>query len=312
MLVNWANQARVWGVAVALLFISASSFAHAPAFKTVAIGNGVTLHYAEQGTGVPVIFVHGSLSDYGYWKPQVAPFAERYRVIAYSRRYNRPNENAPVAGYSAITDSDDLAALIRTLHLGRVYVVGHSYGALTALFLEIRHPELLRAVVLAEPPAVPMLQHLSPPNTAKGQAMYADIQKKMVEPMRRAFAAGRTDEGVGVFIDYVLANPEAWQKMPPMDREDALRDAQEWNVMLPRGTLFPEISQAQVRAIRVPTLIMSGAKSYPFLVLIDNQLANTIPGSRNIVFPDAGHQMWYKHPDACRQETERFFQQHTR
>jgi pimeloyl-ACP methyl ester carboxylesterase len=302
------------GFVLALLFLSAPGFAQTvgPQFKSVAIGNGVALHYVEQGKGVPVIFVHGSLSDMGYWKPQVAPFAEHYRVIAYSRRYNVPNDNAPIDGYSAITDSDDLAALIKTLHLGRVYVVGHSYGALTALFLETRHPELLRAVVLAEPPAISLLQHLSSPNTEKGRAMYADIQKNMVAPMKLAFYEGNTDLGVGFFINYVFAKPDAWQKMSTDDKKDTLRNAQEWNVMLPKGTLFPEISPDAVRAIRTPTLILSGAKSYPFLALIDNELAKSIRGSSNVVFPDAGHQMWYKHPDECRMLTEDFFAAHPR
>lgn len=303
---------RLFGFVLALLFLSSQSFAAGPQFKTVAIGHGMTLHYAEQGKGVPVIFVHGSLSDYGYWRDQMGAFAKHYRAIAYSRRYNFPNTNPPIDDYSAITDSDDLAALIKTLHLGRVYVVGHSYGALTALFLETRHPELLRAVVLAEPPAVSLLQHISPPNTEKGEAMFADIQKNMVAPMKTAFTAGHPGDGVGVFIDYVFANPDAWRKMSDDDKKDTLRDAQEWNVMLPKGTLFPEISPDAVRAIRVPTLILSGAKSYPFLALIDDELAKSIPGSRNVIFPDSGHQMWLKHPDECRTLTEDFFAAHPR
>ena len=302
---------RLFGFVLALLFLSSPGFAAAPQFKSVDIGHGVVLHYAEEGKGVLVVFAHGSLSDYGYWRDQVPEFAKHYRVIAYSRRYNFPNTNAPIDGYSAVTDADDLAALIKTLHLGRVYVVGHSYGALTALFLETRHPELLRAVVLAEPPAISLLQHISPPNTAKGHAMFADIQKNMVAQMKLAFSEGNTDIGVGIFIDYVLGD-QAWRKMPADAKKDVLRDAEEWNVMLPNGTLFPEISPDAVRAIRVPTLILSGAKSYPFLALIDDELAKMIPGTRNVVFPDAGHQMWYKHPRECRDLTLEFFHKHRR
>lgn len=303
---------RLCGFILALLFLASPSFADGPQIKSVAIGHSVTLHYVEQGKGVPVVFVHGSLSDYGYWQDQMGAFSQHYRVIAYSRRYNFPNDNPPIDGYSAITDSDDLAALIKTLHLGPVYVVGHSYGALTALFLETRHPELLRAVVLAEPPAVSLLQHISQPDAEKGAAMFADIQKNMVEPMKLAFTAGHTDEGVGIFIDYVFAKPDAWQTMSVDSKKDTLRDAEEWNVMLPKGTLFPEISPDAVRAIRVPTLILSGAKSYPFLTLIDAELAKSIRGTRNVIFPDAGHQMWLKHPDECRDLTEEFFRKHMR
>ena len=123
-------------LAVALVLSTATARATTmPTVKTVDVGNGVRLHYVELGHGIPVVFVHGSLSDGRYWNDQIGEFAKHYRVIAYSRRYNFPNVNPSRPGYSAITDADDLSALIERLHLGRVYVVGHSYGALTALFL---------------------------------------------------------------------------------------------------------------------------------------------------------------------------------
>jgi pimeloyl-ACP methyl ester carboxylesterase len=115
-----------------------------PQVHAASIGHGITLHYVEEGTGVPVIFVHGSLSDGGYWADQIGRFAKQYRAIAYSRRYNYPNANPVRRGYSAVVDSDDLAAFIHTLHLGKVVVIGHSYGALTGLFLAARHPEMVR------------------------------------------------------------------------------------------------------------------------------------------------------------------------
>ena len=54
------------------------------ATKSVDIGDGVTLHYVEQGSGMPVVFVHGSLSDYRYWDTQLTAFSGRYRAIAYN------------------------------------------------------------------------------------------------------------------------------------------------------------------------------------------------------------------------------------
>src|SRR5260370_34755744 len=71
----------------------AQSSVAGPIIQAVEIGNGITLHYVDQGKGVPVIFVHGSLSDGGYWADQVGEFAKHYRAISYSRRYNYPNSN---------------------------------------------------------------------------------------------------------------------------------------------------------------------------------------------------------------------------
>ena len=57
--------------------------------------NGVNLEYTEQGRGAPVVLVHGSVSDYRTWSVVQPRFAERYRTIAFSRRYHWPNERIP-------------------------------------------------------------------------------------------------------------------------------------------------------------------------------------------------------------------------
>jgi pimeloyl-ACP methyl ester carboxylesterase len=278
--------------------------------KSIDIGGGVRLHYVEQGSGPPLILVHGSLSDYTYWTDQIAPLAKRYRVVAYSRRYNFPNHNPARPGYSAVTDAEDAAHLIEALRLGKVYVVGHSYGAFTALFLAARHPRMIRAVVVAEPPAVSLLRHLSGPDASQGRAMFDDIQARMVAPMKAAFAAGDTERGVAAFIDYVFADPGAWDRFSASGKAETLRDAHEWEVMMTGGTLFPDLPPESVRRISVPVLVMSGAKSYPFLGKIDQALIQMLPDSRRIVFPDAGHQMWLQRPVEARGEAEAFFAQH--
>jgi pimeloyl-ACP methyl ester carboxylesterase len=278
----------------------------APTIHAVEIGNGITLHYVDLGKGVPVIFVHGSLSDGGYWADQVGEFAKRYRAIAYSRRYNYPNSNPARAGYSAVVDAEDLAAFVGTLHLGKVVVIGHSYGALSALFLAAKHPELVRALVLAEPPAVSLLAHLPGDEAKTGKAMFEDIQRSMVVPMRQAFGRGDRDAGIRVFIDYVFNDPRAWDQMSKSARDETLRDAHEWDVMLTTGTLFPNIAPRAIRKITTPSLLLSGAKSYPFLGLITEELARLLPNREAIVLPDAGHQMWYQAPDVCRKDVETF------
>jgi pimeloyl-ACP methyl ester carboxylesterase len=117
--------------------------------------NGVELHYVEQGEGVPVVLAHGGLADYREWGPQMDRFAQAYHVIAYSRRYNYPNQAREIAlDHSALVEAADLAALIGALKLDRPHVVGYSYGAFTALCLAMEHPALVRSLVLAEPPVL--------------------------------------------------------------------------------------------------------------------------------------------------------------
>jgi pimeloyl-ACP methyl ester carboxylesterase len=55
-------------------------------------------------------------------------FAENYRAMTYSCRYNYPNKNKLQPNYSPLVAADDLAGLIKKLDLGKVHVVGHSYA----------------------------------------------------------------------------------------------------------------------------------------------------------------------------------------
>jgi pimeloyl-ACP methyl ester carboxylesterase len=50
--------------------------------------NGIDLSYVEQGTGTPVVFVHGAWMDLRYWEPQRQPIAAQYRFVAYNLRYH--------------------------------------------------------------------------------------------------------------------------------------------------------------------------------------------------------------------------------
>lgn len=292
-------------VAFLVLFLN-HTWAAAPPLKEARLSNGITLHYVEFGNGPPVIFVHGSLSDYTYWEEQVETFSKHYHVIDYSRRYNYPNKNKAVPDYSAITDAEDLANLIQTLHLSPANVIGHSYGALAGLFLAARHPELLHRLVLAEPPAVSLLQHLPGAEAKTGKAMFADIQKRMVAPMRRKFTAGDRVAGLAIFMAYVFNDPNAWTKMSPTAQAETLRDAHEWDVMMTQGILFPPIAPETVRHIQVPVLLISGAKSYPFLRLIDEDLRELLPHEEHLLVPNADHQMWLQAPQLCAVTTERF------
>ena len=279
-----------------------------PAIQQVQIGNGIELHYVELGKGQPVVFVHGSLSDGSFWNPQLRPFAESYHVIAYSRRYNQPNVNQPLPAYSAVGDADDLAGLIKKLHLGRVHVIGHSYGAYTALFLAVRHPELVRSLVIAEAPAVSLLGDLPGEQAELGRATLADIRHGMEEPMVAAFRKGDRNAGVAAFINYLSNDPKGWEKWPEQARQDTLKNAHEWDVMLTEGELFPDLKSEEVKKIKAPTLLLSGAKTFEFLKLIDEELGRLLPDNHRIVLPDATHHLFYEQPEKCRKAIIEFLQ----
>jgi hypothetical protein len=88
--------------------------------------------------------------------------------------------------------------------------------------------------------------------------------------------------------------------------EETLKDVREWDVMMTTGELFPTLDPQAVRNIRAPVLMLSGEKSYPFLGLIDEELARLLPHNRRIILPGATHRMWFEQPDGCRSDVLEF------
>ena len=183
----------------------------APEIKSVFV-NGDSLHYIEIGKGDPVIFVHGTLDDYRLWYMQMDTFAKNHRVIAYSRRYAYPNKQVSddSADYTPAIHAKDLAGFIQTLGLGPVHLVGHSYGAYTALLTTIEHPELVKTLMLGEPPVIPLLQ-----NVAGGDTIMNNFMKTSIAPAADAFRSGNNEKGVSVFIGGVTGDSSFFSKMPP-------------------------------------------------------------------------------------------------
>jgi pimeloyl-ACP methyl ester carboxylesterase len=253
----------------------------------------VVLHYTDTGSGPAIVFVPGGNSDYRMWNAQIATFAAHHRVITYSRRYNFPNSNKPIDGYSARVDATDLANLIGALKLVDASIVGHSYGALTTLFLLVDHPELVDTAVLAEPPAISLLSSY-PPSPLLGHEMQLDLQYKLTAPMTAAFRAGDRVGGVRAFFDYV-AGPGFYQNLPEAFRKQSLANAAEWEVMLTRGTFFPEIDAGSVRQIRTPVLLLAGSETNPFLMMVHETLKALLPNAEEAIISGSSHPMFVTH-----------------
>jgi pimeloyl-ACP methyl ester carboxylesterase len=258
-----------------------------PELKKVSVADGVELHYVERGKGVPVVLVHGTLGDYSMWGAHVGRFAESYRVIAYSRRYNYPNTNKVQPKYSALVDAEDLAALIKKLGLGKVHIVGHSYGGYTALFLAVKHPELVRSLTLAEPPVRFSGDRLD------------ETRERLVKRLRAA-EKGDAEGAARAFIDGLEEG--SYDKVPEFIRKAMLRNVRELEADATSEDMFPGLDREAVRKLAVPTLLLSGEKSLPFLKKSDDELERLLPekGRQRVIIRDTGHGMLFQKPEESR------------
>ena len=124
--------------------------------------NQTTLHYFECGQGEPLVFVHGAFGDLQTFREQIEAFATSFRVIVYSRRFFPPNAPPRETDRNPLsTHVADLRALLTELKATPAHLVGSSYGAYISLALAVDHPELVRSLVLGEPPIWPLLSGTS-------------------------------------------------------------------------------------------------------------------------------------------------------
>ena len=116
--------------------------------KTIRTSDGVSLTYTDEGTGQPVLLVHGMLCHGGHWKFQRTALLEAgYRVISPDLRFHSKSES-PEHGQRISRIGQDLAELIAAEGLHDVAVVSHSMGfSATLAYVSLHGAESLRCIV---------------------------------------------------------------------------------------------------------------------------------------------------------------------
>jgi len=269
--------------------------------------NGDALRYREEGTGEPLVLVHGSASDSRTWQHQLVPLSKHFRTIVYSRRYHWPNQPIPEGvDYAMLQQVDDLKEVLHTLRAMPAHLVGHSYGAFLCLLLTIQEPHLVRRLVLAEPPAItlfvsnnpkPMeilkLMVTRPPRTA---AAIIKFGVSGVGPARRAIREGDADTGIRKFGEAVFGRG-GYDRLPA-GRKAQVRDNRA-NVKAEMiGSGFTPLSPRRVRSIATPVLLLTGAQSVPLFHYLIDGLRELLPNAVSVTIENASHMMHEDSPTA--------------
>jgi pimeloyl-ACP methyl ester carboxylesterase len=241
---------------------------------------GTELAWVEQGSGPPVVFVHGSGADLRTWGYQMGPLAEAsFRAIAYSRRFHHPN--APPNGdepYRAARHADDLVAFIDALHAGPVHIVASSYGGVVALLVARDHPALVRSMVLTEPA---MLSLLAPGTAGAAQAA-------QLETARNLLNRGDPEAALRAFVEAIFG-AGAYQFIPPSTREMLADNLPELRREAAAPPGDPPFGCEDAGRVTAPVLLVTGGASPAFFKAIDDRLAECLPSVETVVVPGASH-----------------------
>src|SRR6188508_3207714 len=111
--------------------------------------NGLKMYYEIHGTGTPLVLIHGGGSTLQTTFGRVIPsFAKTHQVIAVEMQAH--GHTADIDRPLSFTqDADDIAELLRQLHITKADIFGFSNGASTTLQLAIRHPEVVNKIIVA-------------------------------------------------------------------------------------------------------------------------------------------------------------------
>lgn len=110
------------------------------------------LRVSDGGTGEPaVLFIHSLGGRHTQWAFQLEHLRRARRAVAYDMRGHGESDPTPEDGYSLEAMAADTRAVVRSLGLERVIVVGHSLGAAVAAVYAGEHPPTVAGLVLLDP-----------------------------------------------------------------------------------------------------------------------------------------------------------------
>lgn len=238
-----------------------------------ALINGINIFYEDHGSGFPILMSHGYSATGRMWAPQVEVVCARYRLVSWDMRgHGQTDSPESVDQYSEELTVADMRGLMEHLGIHEAVLGGLSMGGYMSLAFYLRHPEMVRALVLSD----------TGPGYRKDEAR--ETWNRMAEERARALE----EQG----LDALGASAEV--------RASVLYHRSARGLALSaRGMLAQSGSRVidSLPDIRVPTLVIVGENDQPFLAATE-YMAAKIPGARKAVIEGAGHAANIERADA--------------
>lgn len=252
--------------------------------------DGVRLYYEETGSGTPVIFVHEYAGDMRSWEPQMRHFGQRYRAIAYNARGYPPSEvPEDVAKYSQVRAADDIKSVLDALKIDKAHIVGLSMGGFATLHFGFRHAARALSLCVAGC-GYGAERGQTERFRAEAEAIAAFIEQNGIETFAAKYAYGPTR------VQFENKDPRGFAEFKQQLSEHSALGARntQLGVQRERPSLYDLIDQ--MKALRVPTLVLTGDEDWPCLQpgLLMKQ---TIPTAALSVMPNCGHAINIEDPD---------------
>jgi pimeloyl-ACP methyl ester carboxylesterase len=249
--------------------------------------NGQRLHYEDTGgDGPAVVFSHGLFMDETMFDPQVAALRDRYRCIAWDERGHGQTGDT-TEPFTYWDSAEDLAALLASLGVERAVLAGMSQGGFLSLRCALRHPELVRALILIDTQA-----GVEDPDRLPGYQVMVD----------NWVANGPDQPTLDIIAGLILGEgyPAAeWQEKWTRQSNENLVTV--FTTLVTREDLHDRLAE-----IDVPALVIHGEADASIGLEIGRNLADGLADAEFVIVPGAGHAANLTHPELVNPQIERF------
>ncbi|WP_409338693.1 alpha/beta fold hydrolase [Halalkalicoccus ordinarius] len=247
---------------------------------TVTSADDTPIAFERSGNGPPLVLVHGTTADHTRWAPVLPALEEHFTVYAIDRRGR--GESGDTEEYDLEREFEDVAAVVESID-EPVILLGHSYGALCSLEAALQ-TDNLHKLVLYEPP-LPVSDH--DPDT-----------EDVLDEMTALVDDGENEQALVRFFSGIVGVPPA--------ELDALRVAPNWPARVDavhtaireeRARKGYEFDATRFAEVTIPTLLLSGSESAPFLKDATDVLDDALPDGRIAVLDGQAHAAMNTAPD---------------
>jgi 3-oxoadipate enol-lactonase len=260
-----------------------------------AVVNTIRMHYEVAGQGDPVLMINGLSAPAANWALQVKALSAHFRVVTFDNRGVGETDLAPEPMYTTAQMADDAAGLLRVLKIPRAHVIGASMGGTIAMELALRHPRLVRSLVLACTWADGDARFLHTIEAWMALAYRVPVEERLryvIYPLVFGPAFLAHKENVETVLQRALAYPHQ-TKPEAIERQG--RGLLAWN-----GTRVKHLG-----SVRVPTQILVGKDDILTPPAFSKALARAIRRARLSVLP-GGHAFFVEEAGAFNRAVIRF------
>lgn len=274
---------------------------------------GVLIYFTAMGKGDPLLILHGGPgASHDYFLPYLLPLMRDNRLIFIDERGSgRSQKMEQPSAYTVENMVEDVESVRKALNLGKISLLGHSYGGVLAQAYALKYQENLARLILCS------TFH----STEKMNRVFREIKNKMspelltrIDNMEKEGLYGHgpvyaKNKYTGDYMEAAWGEgyfPYLYQNRPDPNYDPVANGNMSWDLyremwgsngeFIIDGNLKSVEYAGKLPNLKIPTLITVGDND-ECAPSLSKEMHDLIPGSKLVIFPESGHMTFVDQPD---------------